>query len=335
MVDINLIGDDQTRADEQDNSEKDFRSSFEPESNEPTSSSYMSGGPMDEADYGRYVNRGGSKKMVYLLGAFSVILLAAVVWFMLQSARGKKSPVQSPTVQPPAAEQTFPGETAVPPVIAPDATSSMPGVGISPALKDRILKSRQGIATVRNIINAIPPNVNFTILSYSDGAFFVECLAGDDAAINAASAQLQQLIAPAEVKLLSKENRTIQNRSFRQALVNGNVNVQQGADALASLSAPSYVTGSELQSQLANLAKQTGLSIKQFDLGREKTEGEFIVLPVIFRAQGTKDGILSFLQQINNANLNISFAKISVIPGANLSNTNITLLLNIGLYRVG
>jgi len=334
MVDINLIGEDQPREDGQENNEQAFRSSYEPESNEPTASSYMSGGTFDESDYARFASRGGSKKMVYILAAFSVILLAAVVWFMLQSSKGKKAGLQTPPVQQRTAEQVVPEQSSTPISSAPE-TSFPPSATISPALRDRIIKSHQGLATVSEIITAIPSNVNFTILSYSDGAFFVEYLATDDAAITAASNQLQQTIAPAEVKVLSKENRTIQNRSFRQALVNGNVNVRQSSADLATISAPSYVTGSELQRQFANIAQQTGLTIKQFEMGREKAEGEFSVLPIVFRAQGPKNGILAFLQQIKDANLNLSFAKISVIPGATLNNTNITLLLNIALYRVG
>lgn len=333
MVDINLIGDDQPRADEQDNTEQEFRGNYEPESNEPTTSSYMGGGSIDDTDYSRYMNRSGSKKMVYLLGVFSVILLAAVVWFMLQSAKGKKATIQPPITQQPTVEQPVTQPGGVPSTSAPDANIA-PTAAISPSLRDRIVKSRQGLRTVSDIINAIPSNVNFTILSYSDGVFFVEYLASDDAAISSASNQLQQALATAEVKLLSRENRTIQNRNFRQALVNGNVNIQQGAAEFANLVPPNYISGSELQGHLKNLAQQTGLNIKQLELGREKTEGEFVVLPVLFRAQGSKSGILSFIQQINNANFNISFAKISVIPGANLSNTNITLVLNIGLYRV-
>jgi len=91
MVDINLIGDDQTQFEGEDN-EKEFQESYESDLNEPTPSSYMSSGHIDDSDYTRMISRGGSKKLVYILAVCSVILLAVVAWFLIfQQGKGKRT----------------------------------------------------------------------------------------------------------------------------------------------------------------------------------------------------------------------------------------------------
>ncbi len=113
------------------------------------------------------------------------------------------------------------------------------------------------------------------------------------------------------------------------------MNINQGGSELTNPQEPTYLSSTDLQNQISNISRQAGLTIKQFDAGREKAEGGFMILPIIFKARGQKSNILSFLQQLNSANLNISFAKISLIANeAELTDPNITLLLNIGLYRV-
>lgn len=331
MVDINLIGDDQTQF-EGEESEKEFQESYESDLNEPTPSSFMGSSHIDDADYTRMISRGSSKKLVYILAACSVILLAAVAWFIFQPGKSKKLSYEPPPTALTEPETTTFEDTSNAYNPAPE-TNIIPTATLSPGLRDRVVKSHRGISTVSNILNTIPSNVNFTMISYSDGEFLLEFLTGGDAEINTVSSQIQQTLASADVKLLSKENRTVQNRSFRQALVNGNVNISQGAE-ISNPQEPTFYGSNDLKNQVANICQQAGLTLKQFDAGREKSEGEFMILPIIFKATGQKSNVLSFLQQLSSANLNISFAKISLIADeTELINPNITLLMNIGLYR--
>lgn len=333
MVDINLIGDDQTQFEGEDN-EKEFQESYESDLNEPTPSSYMGSSHIDDADYTRMISRGGSKKLVYILAACSIILLAAVAWFIFQQGKTKKVTYETPTTNLAETETNTFNDTSNAYNLEPE-TNIIPTTSLAPGLRDRIVKSHRGINTVSNILNTIPSNVNFTMISYSDGKFLLEFLAGGDAEINNVSSQLQQTLYSADVKLLSKENRTVQNRQFRQALVNGNVNINQGGGELSNPQEPTYFSSNDLQNQIANICRQAGLTLKQFDAGRDKSEGEFVILPIIFKASGQKSNVLSFLQQLNSANLNISFAKIMLIANeTELINPNITLLMNIGLYRM-
>jgi len=331
MVDINLLGDDQTPFEGEEN-EKEFQENYESDLNEPTSSSYISSGHIDDSDYAKMMGRGGSKKIIYILAASSIILLVVVAYFIYQSGKGGKT---VPSYQPMTS-----GSEAQPPVSEDTSTTfnMQPEENVittpplAPALREKVVKYRQGIRTVNNILNTIPTNVNFTMISYNDGKFLLEFLAGSDGEINNVNSQLKQNLYSAEINLLSKENRNIQNRRFRQALFNGNVAISQDI-ADAGLVEPTYLSAPELESQLTNICQQVGLKIRQFDTGVNKSEGEFQILPIKFKAIGPKESIISFLQQLLNANYNINFSKISLIASeTDLTNPNITLVLNIGLY---
>lgn len=332
MVDINLIGDDQTQFEGEEN-EKEYKDSYESDLNEPATSNYMGSGHFDDSDFTRGINRGGSKKFIYILAAFSIILLAVVAWLLFQPGKTQKT-----VTEPPISALTEPGTPALEDTsqgfgLQHDAGIT-PTPTLPPMLRDKIVNTQRGINTVSNILNMIPSNINFTMISYSDGKFLLEFLANADADINNVSNQLQQNLYAADVKLLSKESRTIQSRQLRQALVNGSVNISQATSSMGNPQEPVYLNSTDLKNQLSNLCRQSGLAIKQFDSGNEKAEGEFMVLPIMFKAMGQKGNILTFLQQLSNANINISFSKISLIAnGVDLSDPNITLLMNIGLFR--
>lgn len=326
MVDINLIGDDQAQF-EGEKQEEEFQESYESDLNEPAPSSYTDGGHGDDADYTRMISQGSSKKLVYILGACGIILLAVVAWFLFQPGKGKKAA----SIEQP---MTTREDTSSAINLEPEPTT-IATMTLAPALREKIVKSNRGMRTVNDVLNSIPTNINFTMISYSDGKFLVEFLAASDADINQVNSQLQQNLDTANLNLISKEDRTIQNRRLRQALVNGNVNVSQAAGEVNNPQEPAYLNATDLQNQLSNICRQAGLTIGQFDSGQEKAENEFMIVPIKFKATGQKSNILAFLQQLISSNINISFSKISLITKeVDLSNPNITLLLNIGLYRL-
>ncbi len=337
MVDINLIGDDQAQFEGEETEkekEKEFQESYESDMNEPTPSSFIGGSSIDDSDYTRMISRGGSKKLVYILAACGIILIAAVAWFMFQPGKGKKTASYEPPVTTLSDTETTTFEDSASGFNFEPEPSVIPPTTLAPALRERILKSNRGIGTVNNVLNLIPSNINFTMISYSDGKFLVEFLAASDADINQVNSQLQQNMYAANVNLLSKEDRTIQNRRLRQALVNGNVNMNQ-ATGESNPQEPTFLSATDFQNQLSSMCQQAGLTIKQFDTGREKAEGEFMILPIKFKATGQKSNIYTFLQQLVSSNLNVSFSKISLIAKeVDLSNPDFTLLLNIGLYRM-
>ncbi|MDZ7264710.1 MAG: hypothetical protein ONB16_09010 [candidate division KSB1 bacterium] len=325
MVDINLIGDDQTQ-DDGDKGKQDFQNSFESEFNEPTPSTFGGRSGLDETEFpGMPSQRSSSKKTVYVLVFASIALLALVGYFFMKSGHGKRSPA-SVTDRIKADTSRF---------LSDADRGMMPATALSPVLRDRIVNTQRGINTITQIVNTIPANVNCTMVSYSDGAFLLEVLATGDPDITSLNSQLQRALAPAEVRLLSKDVRTVQRKQLRQALMSGDVKLAQDAGSMSISQPPAYLSSTELQTRLSQICQQAGLAVKQYTAGVEKTDGQFLISPIQFRAQGNKNSVLAFFQQVLNQNLNVTFSKI-VLVGSNvdLTDQNITLVLNINLYRL-
>lgn len=324
MVDINLIGDDQTQFDPEEN-EKSYRSGFESDANEPERSSYMSDSSMEGSDYPNYANRGGSKKMTYFLVGGGFILLAIVAYFLFFGNKDKDGSeyLEMQTT----AEETLADSTAA--MQTPPAISTLP-----PALQEKLLKSQKSIRTVSNIIMNVPETVNFTMISYNDGKFLGEFLASSESAIDNLNSDLKQKLYSVDMKILSRNNRNIQGRSFRQALMNGNVDLSESASGADALREPRYLSVAEMKNQLTSLCTQSGIKMRQFDAGKNKIVGSFQVVPIKFRAVGSKSGILTFLQQVRDENVNLDFSKISLIANdVDLNDSSLTLVLNIELYH--
>lgn len=328
MVDINLIGDDQDQFDgEENDKDKDFQDSFESDVGEHESGNYMSDSGIDGSEYSNYMNRGGSKKSVYILIAGSIILLFIVGYFLIYSGKDKEPETSTYLTEQPAADDTVDTSSLE------DETATMSTV--SPAVREKLRKSQAGVNTVSNIITTVPENVNFTMITYNDGKFLVEFLANNDNAITNVNSNLKQKLYDSEMKILSRNRRNIMGRSYRQALMNGNVNVGDGSGEFGTIREPKYLNANDLKNQLSRLCGQSGLALKQFDAGKNKIEGDFEIVPIKFRAVGTKSNILNFLQQVVDENVNINFTKISLIANdVDLSDSNISLVLNIELYQM-
>ncbi len=316
MVDINLIGDNQAQFDE--DNDKDFKDTYNSDSSGLDQSSYMRGGAMDQ-DYTKVIRRGGSKASVYILFFIVIALLAATAYILF------KSPQKN-------AKQTQTGDDTAGTKITPAGEEASLQTGyIAAGLKEKIIQSKLGINTIGQIVNTIPTNVDFTMITYSDGNFLFELLAHGNNDINNVSSLLKKKLYFANIKLLSRDTRTIKGRQYYQALINGSVNPEE---APTDVQQPRFLTSEEFHRWLITICQESGLTIKQFDRGVEKKEGELIVQPIKFRAFGLKGNAINLLQQILNENINVGFEKISLIANdVDLSNPYIHLVMNIALFR--
>ena len=326
MVDINLIGDNQAQFDE--DNDKKSQDTYNSDSSGFDQSSYMRGGSMDQ-DYTKVIRRGGSKAGVYILFFIVIALLAATAYILFKSPQKKATRTQADfqSFTEPEAKDDSSGTKITP---AGEEASLQTGY-IAPGLKEKIVQSQLGINTIGQIVNTIPTNVDFTMITYSDGNFLFELLAQGNNDINNVSSLLQQKLYSADIKLLSRDTRNIKGRQYYQALIKGSVNPEE---APANVQQPRFLTLEEFHQWLINICQESGLTIKQFDRGVEKNEGELIVQPIKFRAFGLKGNAINLLQQISNENINVGFEKISLIANdVDLSNPYIHLVMNIALFR--
>ena len=333
MVDINLIGDDQNQF-EDDKEDEEFQDSYGSESEDFAQNRYMKGGTVDNSEYAKVIRRRGSKTGVYILFIIVIGLLAVTAYLLFwpqKAGEPTKLDVSSQAITETETANDTSGITGIDVAEEPVEKSDY----IAPSLKDLIVKSHHGINTINQIVNTIPAPVNFTMITYSDGKFLFEILALNDNEITQVNDKLKQKLNSNNLKLLSTDRRQVQGRQFRQALINGSVDVAATPQDENIVRQPTFLTPNELSQKLTSLCQKNGIKIKQLDTGVEKTEGELIIFPIKFRADGLKGNVLNLLQQLHTININLSCSKISLIANeADLNNPNITLVMNMALFRM-
>jgi len=329
MVDINLIGDDQTQYENEEN-EKDFQDTYSSDANELTQNTYMRGETIDSSEYAKVIRRGGSKAGVFVLFVVVVGLLAVTAYILFKPTSTKQ---QSQTESPEATQMPVDEgiDTTSLNVASQMETGSDLGSNISLALKENIIKSRQGFDVVNQVVNSIPSKISFTMITYNDGNVLFELLADTESEISDIEAVLRQKVYSANIRILSHDLRYIKGKQYYQALLNGKVDVSSVSGVIQR---PQFLTSDELYQRLKVFCEDNGLRIKQFDTGTERNQGDLNVLPITFRAFGIKAGIMNLMQQILAENINVSFVKISLIANeADLQRPYLTLVLNLTLYN--
>ena len=327
MVDINLIGDDQDQF--EDDNEKDFNDNYNSDSNDFDQSSYMKGGAMDNQDYTKVIRKGGSKAGVYILFIIVIVLLAVVAYILFKP--GKPGEITQPDLPLITETQYEEDTTGITIDQEDDFDSSLPSETITPELKEKVIESQVGINTIGQIENTIPANVDFTMITYSDGKFLSELLATNEGDIDNVKTQLDQRLNSVTIKVLSRDKRNVKGKQYYQALINGSLN-QDGMSGATQQ--PVFLSSEEFRQKLTMMCQESNLTVKQCDVAAEKREGNLFVQPIKFRAFGLKTDATSILEQILAENLNISFSKISLIANdIDLSNPYIALVMNIELYR--
>ena len=330
MVDINLIGDDQDQFD--DDNEKDFQDNYNSESNEFDQGSYMKGGAMDNQDYTKVIRRGGSKTGVYILFIIVIALLAGTAYLLFKPA--KKSDIAQPDQHMISESQIDDDAEGMDNSQTDEFDSSTSLDTITPELKEKVIQAQEGINTIEQIVNTIPANVDFTMITYSDGVFLSELLAGRESDIDNVNSLLKQKLNSAEIKVLSRDQRNVKGKQYYQALINGTLDQEEMSGTANNAQQPRFLSTEEFRQRMTDMCQESNLTVKQFDAAAEKTVGGLIIQPIIFRAFGLKANATSILNQILSEHINISFSKISLIANdIDLSNPYIALVMNIELYR--
>ncbi|MBD3290805.1 hypothetical protein GF337_18505 [candidate division KSB1 bacterium] len=322
MVDINLIGDDDDKGQHEND---DFSNEYNADSGNYSSESEFSDSDLDHSLYDRSYTQSKSKKTAFIIfGILAVAAIAVVVFIVMNSS--KKQPqiteeIKTESVKQPEVNETPAEQPSIP---------EQPAVNIPPFVRENISSTRRGIRTVETILATIPQNVNFTMIKYRDGSFLTEFLGRTSNNISEVNSTLQQRFPNGNVKVISRDRRSIEGNSYQQALLNGSISV----DGTSVTSMPNFLSANEVKNQFREYCQQFGLSLNKFEINQEMSANGYKKVPVLFHAVGTKDALLNFLNRVIEANLNVNLSKIVFITSDILLNSNkINLILNMEIYN--
>ncbi len=351
MVDINLLGDDR-QPDEQENTGQ-FNETFQEDSSQELTADSehdFTEPDLDETLYGAYTQT-SSKKAVYIVAGIVVVAALAVgAYYLFFMKKGNtqvaQNVVQKPIEQtqqpaPSAQQQQQPVQTQAPaqtqptatqPTATPAATQTPPppAVNVPPPIADIVMSNLQGVRTIEAILATMPQNVMVTLIQYRDGNFLTEVYGSITSNVAGLDGRIQQNLTNGSVKLLSRGSRPIQGREYQHALFQGNVSSAGGG----RISPPNFMEVNQVRSAFRNFCQQTGMKLKEFTARPEISTSQFVKVPVMFKAVGTKDAALNFLNTVVSQNINVNFNKIVfTTPIRDFNNQVINLVLNMEIFQ--
>lgn len=338
MVDINLIGDDQTQF-EPDENEKEFQDAYSPDSGDFSQNNFMRNDSFENTDYTKVIRKSGSKVGVIILFLIVLALLAVTAYILFKPAKTQRISAIDNADMGGEVEAVPPEDTSLTPVeenLAPATTateeqpSSTMTTAIPATVLDRITRSYSGFNAINQLVNSIPPAVNFTMITYSDGKVLFELLSSDEATLSDIDAVLQQRMPSANLQKVSSSSKTIKERRYYQTLVKGEIG--SGRAPVSSL--PRFLEPAEMKQLLGRVCEQQGVRLIEMNQGVERIEDNLAVSPVTIRISGLKSNLLQTMKSLLDENVNISFVKISLIANEmELGNPEMKLVLHVSMYR--
>lgn len=278
MVDINLIGDDQTQF-EPDENEKDFQDAYSADSGDFSQNEFMRNDSFDNADYTKVIRKSGSRAGVIVLFILVLTLLAVTAYILFKPAKKQRIaaldqsdlggqieavPVEDTSLTP-VEDNLTPSTSAVTEQPPSTMTTAVPVT-----ILDRIARSYSGFNAINQLVNSIPPAINFTMITYSDGKVLFELMSEDETSLSDIEAVLQRRMPTANLQKLSSSRKMVKGRQYFQALVKGDISPTSTQPPVSS--APRFLDTSDIKQLLSRLCEQQSVQLLEVNQGVERIE---------------------------------------------------------------
>lgn len=364
MVDINLIGDEQTGEEKRSEQERveDFTQTSSMDTQELAFEERTE--TFDTTKTGGFPHRRSYSSLVSTLIIFGVIVLiaGAIYFFFLsgddQETAGLPPIIESESVAQPD-EQVLeptqpevsggttlpedqevveqlqsPGTTAEPSepdMTQPEPLPSRPSPGPSPKSTAALpVNSAETLQTVTTLLSAVPGNLNTTLLSYAGSRLRLELVGASAADARAFATTLSQSFG-GNFSVLSESQVATNGQSLEKVLISGTL-PRNGSGGPMNVTVYSV---KELQDWFRNTARALGLELRQIRAQRGISADGGFKTPVLVRLFGSKDVLLQFLSEMASENMNIDLAKVLLVSPDMVSYTDdqLTLVINLFVYE--
>lgn len=341
MVDINLMGDDK---EEERGEEK-----FDEFSNEPgmEAHDFSFEEKTDTFDTSKTVDysfksKGYTSNISTLIIIGIIVVLGAAAYYFLFRDKAEETQVQTPAekfVEPSTsagqpAEAEKPAETKAQPTTKEAANPPDIKESINPVLSRIIGKSDFAVATTADVMTNMPAGVHISSMSYAGPSLRVEFVAPSESAAQAFSNDLSQSITGGRLTVLSETKLATDGQAWEKVLMAGNVpNL-----GTASTSGPAKsLSVQETKSWFQSTATSDNLTLKEFQINQSGFSEGFQKTPLYARLSGSRSSVVSFLQSLADAHLNIEINKILVnsMDLVSYDDSNLSLVLFLYHYQEG
>lgn len=368
MVDINLLGEEESSEDSQ--REESFAKTVsldEPyKKADDDVSSYTKQEPMQSKSFARETSgpsfsrrsteayggggEGSSRTKAYFIVLGLILMALTAVFFLFPRDRKKtddltvsKPPVENfeeptsdftdttgmslPGETPDTSDQplasTDPAVTETPATREPDLSSTL-----SPLERQQLSSTKLAVTTVRALANSLSGSNDFTLITYhGNHRFFAEFRSASPQEASSVADMLRQRAGAVDAKTVSQSEMATSGGAMNKALVKGEMDPQAGGIMLSG--ALNQMSANEFTDWLRQQGESHRLSVKRLFTGTGSGEG----VPIQVHLAGANGDVMAFLNDLENANINVSVYKIIVSPSdrKSLSTDNLDLVMQLAM----
>jgi len=370
MVDINLMGEDDSSEDRQ--REESFAKTVnldEPDttadegstssfSREPMATSFSreSMGSSFAKKPPELYGEGSSRTKAYLIVVGIILAALTAVYFLIPkspkqpasttlSGQTEVQPLEgdlgedlgepelaAETNLPPAETQTQPSDLGE----EPASTAPMNlATNLSPFERDLVASTRLGAQTVNALANSFSAPNDFTLITYhGNNRFFVEFLSSSSDVTATLTDEIQRNVSPVELKTVSQSSLNLGGRTLNKVLVAGTMDAQAGLAGITG--SISRMNIAEFSDWIKGLGDSYGLVLKRYETGTRSASDDTDSVPVQVHFSGSHSGIEQFLSAFADANPSASISKIIVSPSnrRTLSTDQLDLVMHFGFVEL-
>jgi len=231
-----------------------------------------------------------------------------------QEAATSPAPSGTTSETPPASAPapTKPAKEAAPPPATPK-TSPAPAIK-APALAQQRQTGAVAISLLGDFLDALPPSMIISFLSFDGKTVRAELGARDPAAFDQFAQKLRQLQSGFTLKSTYEHEEPVNGQVFTFRQVQGRVPAVS-----SSLQAASMLPGNAIRSRLTRLARKHGLSVRQLSVSPAAQLGGHTFRPVTAKFAGTQADVKSFLSDLLRTYRNVGVNNLvitQIVPSA-------------------
>lgn len=353
MVDINLLGDDDSSEDRE--REESYAKTVNLE--EPTR-----GGETGTSSFGRetvgasfqretvgssfsrkspenYGEGSSSRTKAYLIVLGLILAALTAVFFMIPRGGNKTqiTPMQTMPEDDPLAmtESAIVDSAAEMAMAQPPVPSAEEALAqLSPREQELVASTRTGMWAVISLVRSFASPNQFTLITYHgdrNNRFLVEFLSSSSEATGSLTSAIQANVSPSDLKTVSESEQPSSGGAMRKVLVAGAMDERAGLAGFQGTL--NRMSSDQFSAWVRDLAQQQGLSIKNQRAGQ--SDGGMGV-PMQVHLAGSNAGIQAFMQEFMNANPNVAITKIILCPSDHktFSDENLDLVMNFNLVEM-
>ncbi|NIR50774.1 hypothetical protein GWO43_28190 [candidate division KSB1 bacterium] len=186
------------------------------------------------------------------------------------------------------------------------------------------------LQTVTDVLTSTPSNLNATLLSYAGQRIRLEIVGSSASDARNFAASLNQTLGGGNFSVVSESQVATNGRSMEKVLISGSI-VRGGSQSGSA----QFLSLGQMKDWFQKTSKQFGLQVRQIKSQEGLFTDGYTKVPMLVRIYGDKTSLVGLLEAMARDQLNVEVTKVLIVSPdmISYSDEELMLVMNLFLYR--